>query len=243
MSLKVDDLSTFKLHRNNVSESLSTEIIGREKDIEELCLRIRDNNYVAIVGAAGIGKSRLGIAAIEEYSKLENSIILCTKNFGDYIEALEQSLGDDKYIIFIDDANTYKIVELLNYIKYKNANNIKVVMTVRDYLKQCLYEDEVVFYEVASLEDKYIQDAIFKNTEIKNGLWVDQIVKIANGNIRVAFLAASEALKDTNGFNKLFNQNDVLTRFYMNEMKEISESDELIITAGIIAFFRSIYLE
>jgi len=247
MSLKVDDLNTFKLHRNNVSESLCTEIIGREKDIEELCLQIRDNNYVAIVGAAGIGKSRLAIASIEKFLKVNCDFkVLCTKNFGDYIQALDDVLLDEeKYVIFVDDANNYsKLIEMLEYLKYRNIGNIKVILTIRDYLKQCLdKKEEIIFYEVTPLDGKTIREAIIKNSSIKNDAWLDQIVRISNGNIRVAFIAASNALKDPKGFVTLFNQNQVLNRFYKEEIAKIYESEELIITSAIVAFFKNIYLE
>ena len=37
MSLKLDNLDTFKKHRNEVSESLTNKFIGREKEINDIC--------------------------------------------------------------------------------------------------------------------------------------------------------------------------------------------------------------
>ena len=65
MSLKLDDLETFKKHRNEISESLINKFVGREKDIDNICDLLVRNDFIAITGPAGIGKSRLAVAAIE----------------------------------------------------------------------------------------------------------------------------------------------------------------------------------
>lgn len=248
MSLKIDSLEIFKKHRNEASESLFTNIIGRDAEIEELSSKIDNGDYLAITGHAGVGKSRLAVGAIEYYClKHPDFEVLCTKNFSNYIEALDNTIEEGrKYIVFIDDANNYsRLIELLEFLKYKNNNiNIKVILTVRDYLKSCLDEDmDVGFYEVKPLSDESIKEAIIKNTPIRNEDWLKQIVKIANGNIRVAFLAANEAVNDGEGFPSLFNQKDVLTKFYKDEISKIDRSESLLKTAGIVAFFRSVYLE
>ena len=68
MSFKLDDLEKFKKHRIEISESLSTKFVGREKDIDDICNLLSEKDFVAITGPAGIGKSRLAVAAIERYS-------------------------------------------------------------------------------------------------------------------------------------------------------------------------------
>lgn len=37
MGLKLDNLETFKKHRNEISESLITKLVGREKEIDGCC--------------------------------------------------------------------------------------------------------------------------------------------------------------------------------------------------------------
>ncbi len=245
----VDDLNNFKKHRNGISESLTTTLVGRDKEVSELCNEIRQCDLLVITGPSGVGKSRLAVAAIEHYClSAAGTIVLCTKSFSDYIADLEASINEqNQYVIFVDDANKYsKLTELVDFLKYKNAENIKVVFTVRDYLKECFNEGDhlaIRFYEVKPLENKSVKEAISANTPIQNEKWLDQIAEIAKGNIRVAFLAADGALKDRNGFSSLFDQKDVLNRFYKNEISKIEKSDDLTATAGLIAFFRCVYLD
>lgn len=248
MSLKIDDLEIFKKHRHIVSESLSTDIVGRDCEIEEISSKIESVDCLAITGPAGVGKSRLAVAAIERYCANHCDFeVLCTKSFSDYISALDEAIEDSRrYIIFIDDANNYpRLIELLDFLKYRNhEGNIKAVLTVRDYLKGCLDSDIYMeFYEVSPLNDQSIKDALVKNTPIRNEDWLKQIAKIANGNIRVAFLAANKAINNNKSFRTLYNQKDVLNRFYKDEISKIDHSEGLLITVGVIAFFKSIYLE
>ncbi len=248
MSLKVDDLNGFKKHRNSVSESLTTELVGREKETADLCEEIRRNNYLVVTGSSGVGKSRLAVEAIERFClSEEGTTVLCTKSFSDYIGDLEEAIHErNKYVVFVDDANKFpEISKLIDYLKYKNARNIKAVFTVRDYLKECFDAEnlEIQFYEVKPLKDSLIKEAVSRNTPIKNEEWLNQIAEIAKGNIRVAFLAANDALKDGKGFASLLSQKDVLSRFYKDEISEVDKSGELAATAGIIAFFGCIYLD
>ena len=145
MSLKIEDLETFKRHRYAVSESLSTDIVGRDREIEEISSKIDSVYCLTITGPAGVGKSRLAVAAIEHYCANHTDFeVLCTKSFSDYISALDEAIEEGrKYVIFIDDANTYpRLIELLEFLKYRNQEgNIKAILTVRDYLKGCLDSD------------------------------------------------------------------------------------------------------
>ncbi len=45
MSLKLDNLETFEKHRNNISESLTTKIIGRNKAIDEITKKLFSIDY------------------------------------------------------------------------------------------------------------------------------------------------------------------------------------------------------
>ena len=240
MPNKVDDLETFKKHRNSISESLETTLVGRDKEVKEILNLISNNDFLVISGPSGIGKSRLAVAAMEEYqNQTKNCKILCTKSFSDYINALDKEIKEkEKYIIFIDDANNYsKLIELIDFLKYKNNGNIKVVLTIRDYLKECFDSRNqlLAFYDVKPLEDTQIKEAILQNTIIKNEQWLEQISKIASGNIRVAFIASETAIKNNNDFLSLFNQSTVLNKtfpiplYYNSNIFIISVSSLLIV--------------
>lgn len=244
MSFKLDDLETFKTHRNKVSESLTSKFIGREREIAKLCDLLSRHDFVAVTGPAGIGKSRLTVAAIEKYvSEHKNVIVLCVKSFGDYLSAIEEAIDDSmEYLFLIDDANNYKkLDELVKCMKYHDQGNVKAIFTVRDYLKGCI-DDSVVFYEIGALSDDEIKKAIEENTRIKNPEWLNKIANISKGNIRFAFVVTDVALKDERGFASLFNVEDIMNSFYKDQIAKMGNSDHLMISAGIISFFKSVYL-
>lgn len=244
MSLKLDDLDTFKQHRNEISESLTNKLIGRKKEIDNICDLLNQNNFVALTGPAGIGKSRLAVAAIEKYSSVNKDVIvLCIKSFGDYISAIDESIDcSKKYLLFIDDASNLKrISEVIECLKY-HRNNMKAIFTIRDYLKDCVDDDAIKLYEVSSLSEEDIIDTLSENTAIKNKECLKKISNISKGNIRLAFILSDAVLKNEKGFESLFNVKDVLNSFYKDQINKMSNSNNLIIVAGIVSFFKSINL-
>lgn len=244
MSLKLDNLDTFKKHRNEVSESLTNEFIGREKEINDICNFLNENNFIALTGSAGVGKSRLAVAAIEKYSSQNKDInVLCIKSFGDYISAIEDSIEDTKeYILLIDDASNLKrISEVIECLKY-HRKNVKAIFTIRNYLKDCIDDETIMFYEIYPLEKEDIKEVIAKNTSIKNNEYLSKIANISNGNIRLAFIIADMLMKDENGLASLFNIKDIMNSFYKEQINKMNNSNNLIVVAGMISFFKSVNL-
>ncbi len=129
MSLGLVDLNDFKNYRNNITDSLNNKLIGRDSELNCILQLLSKNDYVALSGPVGIGKSRLAVAAIEKYvENNENIIPLCFNSFSDYLLELEKLEDSKKYIFLIDDANSYKkLDELIKCLKYKNKGNIKVL--------------------------------------------------------------------------------------------------------------------
>lgn len=82
MALMLDDLETFRKHRNEIYESLISKFGGREKEIDIRVLLSR-HNLVVLTKNAGIGKSRLAVAAIEKY--------VCVNKEAKVIVALKES--------------------------------------------------------------------------------------------------------------------------------------------------------
>ncbi len=245
MSFKLDDLETFKIHRNKVSESLTNKFVGREKETSELCDLLSSYDFIAITGSAGIGKSCLAVATIEKYVlEHKNVTVLCVKSFGDYVSAIEESIeGSKEYLFLIDDANNYKkLDELIDCLKYHNQGNVKAIFTIRDYLKGCIDNKVEFIYEIGFLSDEDIKKAIKENTPIRNVEWLNKIANISKGNMRFAFVIAEVALKDEKGFVSLFDVKDIMNAFYKDQITKMNNSDHLIITAGIISFFKSVYL-
>ena len=244
MSLKLSDLETFKKHRNDISESLTSIIVGRDKEINDIYNLLNQKDLIVISGPAGIGKSRLAVASIEKFfSENQDVTVLCVKSFGDYISAIDESLEESKkYLLFIDDASNLKrLDEVIECLKY-HRGKVKAIFTIRNYLKDCFNDESITYYEITSLSEEDIKRAIAENTKIKNDKWLNKIANISKGNIRFAFILAGVALNDEMGFISLFNVKDAMNSFYKGQIVKMDNSNNLLIVAGIISFFKSIYL-
>ena len=245
MHKTLDSLLEFKKHRNEISESLTNDFVGREKEINDICNILSEKGFIAITGQAGIGKSRLAVAAMERYVSINKNVrVLCVKNFCDYLSAIEEIIDDSmEYLFLFDDANNYKkLDEVIECLKYHNQGNVKAIFTIRDYLKDCIDFDLITPYEITPLSDKDIKKAIIDNTPIKNDEYLNKILNVSKGNIRIAFIVSDFVLKSGNGITSLFNVKDVMNNFYKKQMDKIGNTNNLVITAGIVSFFKSINL-
>lgn len=120
---------------------------------------------------------------------LYNDLVFTTENHGDYL-------------FFVDDANEVDQLNLiLDYItKKKTGYNVKIIMTVRDYVKGDVIV-EVKKYtlpkivEIGSFSDDEIKGFLNENLHIFNERYIDQIIRIAEGNPRIAYMAGRLAFE------------------------------------------------
>ena len=92
---------------------------------------LENKDIVVISGQAGVGKTRLALEVAKSFEKRYNYKLLCIKS--KKLEIFEDTKRyihkDQKYILFIDDGNELKqielILDLLNEKNFKNNNNCK----------------------------------------------------------------------------------------------------------------------
>ena len=153
-------------------------------------------------------------------------------------------------MLFLDDANhTMNLDSILQFCISKKADNeidVKIVMTVRDYAKDFIKKialNTVKFEEMVlnplSIQD--IQKILKEKFDVKNERYLRQITKIANGNIRLAIIAAISA--KSNGFLAINDATDIFRNFYTPIFDEnrITENETVVLCS--VAIFGPVMLE
>ena len=193
--------------KNKISTPLSNVFFGREKEIEDGLIHLDKNDLLLIHGAPGTGKSKFAIELAKKFSDKDDFCFLCIGNKGLPIwEDLKTIVrADKKYVLLVDDANRLakNFQWILSLFEDRNPNTLKVVVTVRDYALPQVKSIAANFYfatiEIGAFSNdeikKIIQSDDFK---INEPSYVDRILKISQGNARLAIMCAKVALKAKN---------------------------------------------
>lgn len=237
---------------NKISAPLNTEFMFRAVEIKNTILQLNEHNVLVISGPAGVGKTRFALEICDMYASQNEYKVFCIRsNHLEIYEDLKDIFeSNKKYILMIDDANELnKLQDALNYLtKNSEQFSIKIVITVRDYVKKGILEDVLEFEEPAILKlfplsDDEIHQMMEKIYNITNHLYTDRIIRIAEGNARLAILAGKIASEKKN-LNAIRNASDLYDNYYSKQIKVILSSNPTnIISAGIIAFLQTIRLD
>ncbi len=237
--------------RNKLATTLQTKFHFRVDEKDSLLSLIHDNNLIIISGKAGVGKSRIAIECYRQYLK-DNNIYkaYCIFNRGiDLFEDIKSYFSDSgNFIIFVDDANRISgfqyIVQLLQ--TKRSDQDFKIIVTVRDYALDKIREicqPVACDAEIAidPFSDEEIKKFLQTEFEINNHLYLDRIVDIAQGNPRVAVMAAQVA-KDSNTLESIRDVSELYDKYYSSIKSDLDalEDGDILKVAGIVAFFRSV---
>lgn len=231
---------------------LDTVFQNRVDELESLKDYIRGNKAVVVHGQAGVGKTRIVLEAARIVAQKDGYKLLCVKsnNLQLYDDLVANTDRPESYLFFIDDANELSGLNLvLDYItREKSGYQIKVIMTVRDYVKKdviCEVEKHVkpCTYELSAFSDKEIKDFLNVNMQIMNEQFVDTIIKIAEGNPRIAYMAGKLA-KETQSLEAVHDATQVYEQYYATVIQnKLGSNRNLCLTAGILALVKAVMLE
>ena len=237
--------------RNKLATTLQTNFHFRVDEKDSLLSLIQDNNLIIISGKAGVGKSRIAIECYRHYIKENNTYkAYCIFNRGiDLFEDIKSYFSDyGDFLIFVDDANRISgfqyIVQLLQ--SKRSDQNFKIIVTVRDYALDKIREicqpvacDAEI--AIVPFSDEEIKKFLQTEFEINNHLYLDRIVDIAQGNPRVAVMAAQVA-KDSNTLESIRDVSELYDKYYSSIKSDLDalEDGDILKVAGIVAFFRNV---
>lgn len=235
---------------NSIAAPLDNKFLHREQELKDLIELIYDNDFIIITGAPGVGKTKLALEAINNYiedNKSYNAFCISYKN-ADLIDNLLLYLSQDKdYILFIDDANRIgHIKQIIGFYNINRSGKLKIIVTVRDYAQNMIIENCIGFssrlYKLNKLSDEHIIDIIQEQPfNILNFLYHKDILRIADGNPRLAIMAATLVNRERN-INVLRNTSDLFDLYFNTFAKDINvlSSSGYIAILGVIAFFHAI---
>lgn len=238
---------------NRMNAPLATLFLHRDKEKKKVLEALEEKGVVIILGKAGVGKSRLALEAAKEYKERHKCELLCIKcNHLSIMEDLYRHIPRaGKYLILIDDANELSGLQfLLEYITMADQSyDVRIVATVRDYASKSVIdtiknvtEPECVL--VSKFTNLEIQEFLSLNLKIENVVYINQIVRISDGNPRIAYMAGKLAIEQ-NDLRSIMNMDSLYERYYSYFLDKttILSDQRLCLTAGIISLFRTINLE
>ncbi|MFR3728555.1 ATP-binding protein [Lacrimispora sp.] len=238
---------------NRMAAPIDTKFLFRDKEIENINEAYQKVDIVILSGAAGTGKTRLALHYAKNYSDTHNEKFYCIhSNALPIYEDLRLFIDSPgKYFLFIDDAN--QLSGLQHIVRYTTRKpegyNVKILITVRDYALQKVINDvrEIALYEsvnIIAFTDDEIKKLLETALGITNSDYQERIIRIAEGNARIAILAGKVACRS----NRLDSINDV-SQLYEDyygsslEKYQLLIDNNMCITAGIVAFLEAIHLE
>lgn len=238
------DLEGFvkKSDKNNMNAPLDIACLHREQEIDKLVVDLENEDMILVCGQSGIGKTRLVIETCREYKlKFPNINILCIKSNG-------QNLYDDlkmylsapgEYILFVDDANQVTMLShITDYIiDPPEGIKVKLILTVRDYARENVISKVSkvkipYIITIDKLSDESIKEILRIEFEIINYVYIDKILTVASGNIRLAVMAAISA--KNNGYKAIENSIDIFKNYYSTILGTLEFNRKKIIIAFVI---------
>ena len=235
--------------KNKLATRLDTTFYFREDEMRKIEAAIESNDLLIVQGKAGVGKTRLALECCEQFGILHPEYqITCVFNRGpDLFDDLRVHFSaPGAFLILVDDANRMSkfeyIVQLIQH--QREDQRIKVIATVRDYAAGKIREatrpygsaDEI---SISPLTDEQIKQMVEKEYGILNHLYLDRIISIAQGNPRIAIMAA-EVAKEKNTLESINDVSCLYDRYFASIRQDLDdfESPALLKAAGIVAFFR-----
>lgn len=228
--------------KNAYSTSLDMPLLGRENELEILTGLIASENVVMLYGASGIGKTRLAIEAAKQYANSHEAKLLILKGNGESIFNDCSFYIEDKKenVIVIDDANHLpQIQHLLGMAEDKERPYpLKLLLTVRDYIRQDLSKQVNVISKPTTLElnplsNESIEKILREIFHIENHELICHIQRIAKGNARLAVMA-SKCVIDKN-YEAIKNTSELFKEYY-SPIISLLDQDEITV-AFLVAFF------
>ncbi len=228
--------------KNAYSTSLDMPLLGREEELEKLTDFIASTNVVMLYGASGIGKTRLAIEAAKQYANSHGAKLLILKGNGESIFNDCAFYIDDgkENVIVIDDANHLQQIQYLCGMAEdkERAHPLKLILTVRDYIREDLSKrvnetSKPKTLELKLLSNDSIEKILREIFHIENYELIRHVLRISKGNARLAVMAA-KCVIDKN-FEAVKNALELFKGYYSPIISQLDQGE--ITVAFLVAFF------
>lgn len=204
--------------RSRYGTPQSNELRGREGDLDELQQLIGKDQVTIVSGPSGCGKTRLALEAVFLYGQAHQleTLVLESASCGDARKDIRLFLWDSPAIVLVDDAD--RLTDLSSVIKASLQNpNLKLVMTVRNYAVKRVWDaarrasssDKLV---IKPLAGEVVRGIVRDDYGVVNRHFLDQIGRIANGNVRLAVMAGMRGKEE--GYRAIESGYDIMDLFF-----------------------------
>lgn len=230
-----------------IATPLDNKFLHREEELKILKKLLNKSDFIILTGKPGVGKTKLAIEGIKDYLKENegyNAYCVSYKNY-DLFNDLYLNFDMDKdYIIFVDDANRIDSFEqITGFYKAKRKGILKVVITVRDYaykkVKEICQDFNPSEINIKKLRDEDIIDIIKSDPfNILNQNYHKEIIRIADGNPRLAIMVSKLAIEKQN-ISALSDVSELFEKYFSTFIKDDGQfSNKINLKClGLIAFF------
>lgn len=248
--LSIDDFVA-QYDANGMVAPLNTVFQYRENEKKEIICALDNESIVIVTGKAGVGKTRLVLEVIREVALTKGYKLLCVKNnnlglYDDLVSATEQP---GKYLFFVDDAN--ELADLSQILAYTTKRHlgyeVKIIVTVRDYAKAKVLSvvKEYTFPQIVKISpftDDEIKGFLKNNLGICNEDYFKQIIRIAEGNPRIAYMAGKLAIEKQNleAIKDVSQLYDAYYEKYINNT--LGSNKDLCFAAGVLSVINAVVL-
>ena len=242
-----------RYNSNRMAAPIDTKFLFREKEFEDIKNAFLKVDVVILNGAAGTGKTRLALHYAKNHPDASNEKVYCIhSNALPIYEDLKLFIDSPgNYFLFIDDANQLSgLQHIIRYVTMKQEGyNVKILITVRDYALQKVINDvrEITSFETINI-NVFTDDEIKKLLETSLGIlnqdYHERIIRIAEGNARIAILAGKVAC-ESDRLDSISDASQLYEDYYGSSLgdNQLFANKHICITAGIVAFLEAIHLD
>jgi hypothetical protein len=237
-----------KTTEKGLQPSLINDFTGREDEIEMAENYLANADLLILTGFQGVGKSKLAVHLLGHLEKQGFEPRVIASSPVPLWDDLQNFLHPGhKYAIVFDDANKAlpNLDYLLHFMNQREDGSIKVIITVRDYvrheLNRLILDKHFFELHINPLEEDKLRD-IIRNAwpggqHLPPALF-EKIVGLANGNPRLALMAI-KSIQQPAPSNFLENVAALYDQYFNKIATEISflKEPNKLRALGILSFF------
>lgn len=187
------------VEKNSFASTLKVDLLGRDKEINELLAALEEYQFILVHGRPGCGKTRLCVEALRRFADVNGAepLVIQSNKLPIWNDLANDVPKEDPSIILLDDAN--ELTGLEGFASFvSNRGNIKVLMTARNYAFEYVRNSVSKFckpypYEVNSLDEETALSVVENGFGVAKGRASADIIRLSRGNMRLACAAAEVA--------------------------------------------------
>ncbi len=187
------------VEKNSFASTLKVDLLGRDREVNELLAALEGDQLVLVHGRPGCGKTRLCVEVLRRYADDSGAypLVIQSNKMPIWNDLANDVPKEESSILLLDDANELSGLEgFASFVS--GRDNIKVLMTVRNYAFEYVRSSVSKFckpcpYEVGPLDEEAALGVVENGFGIAKGRASADIIRLSRGNMRLACAAAEVA--------------------------------------------------